>query len=56
MKYLKKLSLGFFREEDGVTTTEYAIMVALVIVVCLGTIGLLGDSLNDTFIFISNSM
>ncbi len=39
----------FLQAEDGPTAVEYAVMLALIIVVCVGTIGTLGSNANDTF-------
>lgn len=39
----------FLREEDGPTATEYAVMLALIVVVCIGTIGALGTKVNTIF-------
>jgi len=35
--------------EDGPTAVEYAVMLALIIVVCIGTITTLGTNTNKTF-------
>ena len=40
----------FLKSEDGPTATEYAVMLALIIVVCIGAIGLVGTKVNDTFV------
>ena len=37
----------FFREEEGPTATEYAVMLALMVVVMVGAITVLGRTLND---------
>jgi pilus assembly protein Flp/PilA len=34
------------RSDEGPTATEYAIMLALIIVVCLGSVTLMGQSLR----------
>jgi len=39
----------FLRREDGPTAVEYAVMLALIIVVCITTIGTLGANANQTF-------
>ena len=39
----------FVREEDGPTATEYAIMLALVVVVSIAAISLLGTKVNGVF-------
>lgn len=35
--------------EDGPTAVEYAVMLALIIVVCIAVIGQLGEAVNSTF-------
>jgi pilus assembly protein Flp/PilA len=39
----------FLKQEDGPTAVEYAVMLALIIVVCLTAIGTLGSQANNTF-------
>jgi pilus assembly protein Flp/PilA len=39
----------FLKDEDGPTAVEYAVMLALIIVVCIGAITTLGKNANDTF-------
>ncbi len=39
----------FLRSEDGPTAVEYAVMLALIIVVCISAITLLGSNANATF-------
>ncbi|MBX6315831.1 MAG: Flp family type IVb pilin [Isosphaeraceae bacterium] len=39
----------FLASEDGPTAVEYAVMLALIIVVCITVIGLLGSSVGSTF-------
>ena len=39
----------FLRDEDGPTAVEYAVMLALIIVVCIAAITTLGANANDTF-------
>ena len=39
----------FVQTEDGPTAVEYAVMLALIIVVCLGAITILGQNANGTF-------
>ena len=41
--------VDFVRHEDGPTAVEYAVMLALIIVVCLGAITTLGQNSNGTF-------
>jgi pilus assembly protein Flp/PilA len=39
----------FLRREDGPTAVEYAVMLALIIIVCLVAITALGTNANKTF-------
>ena len=39
----------FVEREDGPTAVEYAVMLALIIVVCLTAITTLGQNANNTF-------
>jgi pilus assembly protein Flp/PilA len=40
---------AFLAREDGPTAVEYAVMLALIIVVCLAAITTLGQTANATF-------
>ncbi len=40
---------SFLKSEDGPTATEYAVMLALIIVVSIAAIGTLGTKVNDIF-------
>jgi pilus assembly protein Flp/PilA len=39
----------FLRDEDGPTAVEYAVMLALIIVVCIVAISTLGSNASGTF-------
>ncbi len=39
----------FLAKEDGPTAVEYAVMLALIIVVCIAAITTLGKNANSTF-------
>ena len=41
--------VNFVNKEDGPTAVEYAVMLALIIVVCLAAITQLGQNANSTF-------
>ena len=49
MKAMLARTKEFIRSEDGPTTVEYAVMLALIIAVAIGTIGVLGGKVNDAF-------
>ena len=40
----------FVRSEDGPTAVEYAVMLALIIVVCLAAISVLGSNASGKFV------
>ena len=44
-----KQVVEFLKKEEGPTAVEYAVMLALIIVVCLIAITALGTSANATF-------
>lgn len=39
----------FLRDEEGVTAVEYAVMLALIILVCFAAIGVLGTNASRNF-------
>jgi pilus assembly protein Flp/PilA len=43
----------FLKAEDGPTAVEYAVMLALIIVVCIGAVTALGSNANSTFANVS---
>ena len=49
MKTLVKKTLLFLRDETGPTATEYAFMLALIVVLCFVAIGLIGNKAKATF-------
>ncbi len=42
-------AVRFLREEDGPTAVEYAVMLALIIVVCVAAISTIGTSTNSVY-------
>lgn len=54
MKTLVKRISQFLVSEDGPTAVEYAVMLALIVVVCLATIAQVGGNTNDTFVTVRN--
>lgn len=56
MVQFKRFWLEFLAKEDGPTAVEYAVMLALIIVVCLVAITALGTNTNATFTGVSNSL
>lgn len=49
MKALFSRTRAFLVNEDGPTATEYAVMLALIIIVAIGAITLLGQKVNAIF-------
>jgi pilus assembly protein Flp/PilA len=49
MRKLYEAAVQFIEREDGPTAVEYAVMLALIVVVCLGAITTLGNNANSTF-------
>jgi pilus assembly protein Flp/PilA len=49
MSSFKRFAVEFLKAEDGPTAVEYAVMLALILVVCISAITTLGSNMNDTF-------
>jgi pilus assembly protein Flp/PilA len=56
MDALIGLIRGFLRGEEGPTAVEYAVMLALIIVVCMAAVTALGTNTNATFTSINNAI
>jgi len=52
LKFIKRL----VREDDGPTAVGYAVMMALVIIVCLSSIRSVGTKASTTFTNVANSL
>jgi len=50
MRICHKL-VEFLKKEDGPTAVEYAVMLALIIVVCIAAVTTVGSNANNTFSF-----
>ena len=48
--------VNFLQREDGPTAVEYAVMLALNIVVCIAAITALGSNANVTFSSVSDTI
>lgn len=53
---LQKAVVEFLKKEDGPTAVEYAVMLALIIVVCLASITVIGQRANSTFTTVGDSL
>jgi pilus assembly protein Flp/PilA len=49
MRKFSNFVVELLKHEDGPTAVEYAVMLALIIVVCIGAITTLGKNTNSTF-------
>ena len=49
MRKFSQSLVNFLTNEDGPTAVEYAVMLALIIVVCIAAIATLGSNANGTF-------
>lgn len=56
MKSLALKVQRFLASEDGPTAVEYAVMLALIVIVCLTAIQAIGTNANTTFNSISNAI
>ncbi len=56
MMHIAKKMRRFLTSEDGPTAVEYAVMLALIIIVCLVAINSIGTNANTTFTNVANSI
>ena len=56
MRKFSQHLVNFLKNEDGPTAVEYAVMLALIIVVCLAAITTIGSRANITFQTVGNSL
>ena len=56
LKLIKKVAFDFVGREDGPTAVEYAVMLALILIVCIISITALGTNTNKTFTKTSNTL
>jgi pilus assembly protein Flp/PilA len=54
MKKFAQAVVDFVKDEDGPTAVEYAVMLALIVVVCITAITTLGTNANNTFSYTAN--
>jgi pilus assembly protein Flp/PilA len=55
-KALQQFIENFLQGEDGPTAVEYAVMLALIIVVCIAAITTLGNNAMQTFTSVGTSI
>jgi len=56
MRAITRNLVEFLKKEDGPTAVEYAVMLALIIVVCIAAITTLGSNANSTFSFVGSAI
>lgn len=56
MRLVSQKIVSFLKAEDGPTAVEYAVMLALIIVVCIAAITTLGSNANSTFSFVGSAV
>ncbi len=56
MRKFTEAVVNFVKREDGPTAVEYAVMLALIIVVCLVAISVVGSNANSTFGKVASSL
>lgn len=56
MQKLSRFVVDFLKREDGPTAVEYAVMLALIIVVCITAITTLGSNANKTFTSVGSAV
>jgi pilus assembly protein Flp/PilA len=56
MRSLYHQLMNFLKNEDSPTAVEYAVMLALIIVVCITAITTLGSNANNTFSYVGTQV
>ena len=56
MNKLTRRVVEFLKREDGPTAVEYAVMLALIIVVCIAAITALGSNASQTFSYVGSNV
>jgi pilus assembly protein Flp/PilA len=51
-----KLISKFFKDEVGASAVEYALLVAMIGLFCIGSLSFLGDEISDTFVSAANEL
>ncbi len=49
MRKIAMIYRDLIHNEEGATATEYAVMLALIIIVCIVAIAIMGNKVNNTF-------
>jgi pilus assembly protein Flp/PilA len=56
MSKFTRTMVEFLKREDGPTAVEYAVMLALIIVVCIAAITTLGSNASQTFSYVGSNV
>ena len=56
MRKFTQAVVSFINDESGPTAVEYAVMLALIIVVCITAVTTLGTNANNTFSYVGNKI
>ncbi len=56
MRKISQTLVSFLKDESGPTAVEYAVMLALIIVVCIAAITTLGSNANNSFSYTAQKL
>ena len=56
MRKFTQAVVNFINDESGPTAVEYAVMLALIIVVCITAVTTLGTNANNTFSYVGTKI
>ena len=56
MRKFTNAIVNFINDESGPTAVEYAVMLALIIVVCITAVTTLGTNANNTFSYVGGKI
>jgi pilus assembly protein Flp/PilA len=56
LSWIPRRVVEFLKAEDGPTAVEYAVMLALIIVVCIAAVATLGSNASNTFDNVANTV
>jgi len=56
LSQLTHSALAFLKDESGPTAVEYAVMMALIIVVCMASVTVLGTNANNTYSYVGTQV
>ena len=56
LQLLAHQAVSILKNEDGPTAVEYAVMLALILVVCITAITTLGSNANNTFSYVGTKI